>query len=231
MTTNRKIPTNLSYEINNSLKLTRDKSSNIKTSPIDLLVNEIRLLVNQRPKWFIVLSAFFIFLGFLATNPRLQLTIWSINWILPITILSSIGVKEYEFNTSPLIFSTRRPLLNQFFIPLLARWTILILFNLGAVCILLLTGNIDRLVVFLSGSIFLVGLASFCGLFFKTDKLFEIIYLFIWLLGPLNAVPQLDFIGVTQLSVAYNSWIIFLLIGILTVSFSFVLKIKQVKLS
>lgn len=221
----------LSLVTNHTTKLTRLDSSRIKTNPIDLLLNEIRLLVNQRPKWFIGISAFFIALGFFASNPGLQLIIWSINWILPITILSSIGVKEYEFNTSPLIFSTRKPLFNQFFIPLLARWSLLIFYNLGAVCILLVTGDIDRLVVLFSGSLFLVGLASFCGIFFKTDKLFELLYLFIWLLGPLNAVPQLDFIGVTQSSVAYASWVIFLLIGILTIFCSFVLKIKQIRLN
>lgn len=216
---------------NKQTKLSFYDKKNISTNPFELAKSELNLLVNQRPKWFIYLSIVFIVLGFFASNSGLQLVIWSINWILPITIISSIGVKEYEFNTYPLLYSTRRPLINQFFIPLLTRWLILIFFNIGAIFVLLITGTSTRIIVLVSGSIFLIGLASFCGYFFKSNKIFEAIYLFIWLLGPLNAVPQLDFIGVTQTSVLYDSWIIFLLIGIITIIFSLILNIKRLTIN
>ena len=44
------------YDINNQKKLTRYDKSEIKTYPFDLFINEIRLLVNQKPKWFLILS-------------------------------------------------------------------------------------------------------------------------------------------------------------------------------
>ena len=59
--------------------------------------------------------------------------------------------------------------------------------------------SITTLFAVLSGSIFIPSLALASGVWSGTSKLFEILYLVIWYIGPLNhAVPELDYIGTTS---------------------------------
>jgi hypothetical protein len=47
----------------------------------------------------------------------------------------------------------------------------------------------------ISGALFIPSLALASGVWSGTSKLFEILYILIWYLGPLNKVTELDFIG------------------------------------
>jgi hypothetical protein len=49
----------------------------------------------------------------------------------------------------------------------------------------------------LSGAVFIPSLALASGVWSGGNKLFEVLYVLIWYLGPLNRMPQLDYIGTT----------------------------------
>jgi hypothetical protein len=51
------------------------------------------------------------------------------------------------------------------------------------------------LLALFSGAIFIPSLALAAGVWSGTRKLFEILYMVIWYLGPLSNVPGLDYIG------------------------------------
>lgn len=58
-----------------------------------------------------------------------------------------------------------------------------------------LDGDTIGLLALLSGALFIPSLALASGIWSGASKLFEILYMVIWYLGPLNKVPGLDFIG------------------------------------
>jgi hypothetical protein len=56
-------------------------------------------------------------------------------------------------------------------------------------------GDTTALLAFLSAAFFIPSLALALGVWSHSSKPFEILYITLWYLGPLNKVPGLDFIG------------------------------------
>jgi hypothetical protein len=65
----------------------------------------------------------------------------------------------------------------------------------GAALRFAIDGDTVGILALFSGALFIPSLALACGVWSGTSKLFEILYMVIWYLGPLNNVPGLDFIG------------------------------------
>ena len=60
---------------------------------------------------------------------------------------------------------------------------------------LLLAGNISGAMAWLIGVLFIPTFALSLGVWSGTAKPFEILYTLLWYVGPLHAMPQLDFMG------------------------------------
>lgn len=56
-------------------------------------------------------------------------------------------------------------------------------------------GETAGLLALHSGALFIPSLALASGVWSRTSKLFEILYMLIWYLGPLNKIMELDYIG------------------------------------
>lgn len=65
----------------------------------------------------------------------------------------------------------------------------------GAALKFILSGDAVGLLAFISGAVLIPSLALALGVWSGTSKPFEIVYVSLWDLGPLNKVPGLDFIG------------------------------------
>jgi hypothetical protein len=61
----------------------------------------------------------------------------------------------------------------------------------------MIAGDLTGLGWLLIGAIFIPSLALACGVWSNGSKLFEILYILFWYLGPINRLPQLDYLGVT----------------------------------
>ena len=70
-----------------------------------------------------------------------------------------------------------------------------LLMSIGAILRYTMDGDMVGMLALLSGAIFIPSLALASGVWSGTSKVFEILYMVIWYLGPLNKVPGLDFIG------------------------------------
>jgi hypothetical protein len=83
----------------------------------------------------------------------------------------------------------------------------------------LAVGDVAHMAALLAGALFVPTLALFLGVVSGTKKLFEVSYLVIWYLGPVNHVTRFDFLGTTDASVAagvpqaYAAIFLVLLIG------------------
>ena len=133
-------------------------------------------------------------------------------WIWPLLIWSKMGTRERLFRTDQLIFSTAHPLRRQ----LPACW-------LGGVIIAVITGGGTGLRLFMAGeqlgllawtagAFFIPTMALALGVWSGSSKLFEVLYLFLWYLGPANRLSAIDFMGVTGPLLLSRTPLIFLMV-------------------
>ena len=62
----------------------------------------------------------------------------------------------------------------------------------------IIAGETYRVAAWVAGALFIPSLALALGTWGRTSRLFEIIYLFWWYIGPVNAVPPADYTGMVE---------------------------------
>jgi hypothetical protein len=112
-----------------------------------------------------------------------------------VLVWSAIGNREIHNNVQQMTFSSASPLWRQLPAQWLAGFIVTLLIGIGALLRFLIDGDTTGLLALLSGAIFIPSLALASGVWSGTSKLFEILYISIWYIGPLNKVLELDFIG------------------------------------
>jgi hypothetical protein len=70
-----------------------------------------------------------------------------------------------------------------------------LLVSIGAIIRFTMDGETAGLLALHSGALFIPSPALASGVWSRTSKLFEILYMLIWYLGPLNKIMELDYIG------------------------------------
>ena len=171
-----------------------NKSAN-RFSFFTVLIAELKLLLKGQRWWWYAISLGIIVACFVSPSKVVREIALPIAWIWPILIWSSIGNREVYNNVQQLTFSSASPLWRQVPAQWLAGWIVTLLVSIGAISRFLMDGDTVGLLALLSGTIFIPSLALASGVWSGTSKLFEILYMVIWYLGPLNNAPGLDFIG------------------------------------
>jgi hypothetical protein len=158
---------------------------------------ELRLVLKGQPWWWYGVAAILILVG-LVSEPREtdQLGLL-LAWIWPVLVWSGLGAREARFATSQMVFSAARPLTRQLSATWLAGVIVTALAGSGVGVRLLAGLDAPGLAMWLAAVVFIPSLALACGVWSGTSKLFEVVYVVIWYLGPANRVPAFDYIGVT----------------------------------
>jgi hypothetical protein len=151
-------------------------------------------LKGQRWWWYIA-AAGLIIACFVNPSATTREIVLPFAWIWPILIWSAIGNREIHNNVQQLTFSSASPLWRQLPAQWIAGFIVTLLMSIGAIIRYTIDGDSIALLALLSAAFFIPSLALACGVWSGTSKLFEILYMVIWYLGPLNKVPGLDFIG------------------------------------
>ena len=168
---------------------------------------ELTLLFKGQPWWWFVVAGLFVLACFLLnvvgaiysmeiiTPAFMRLYLLPAVLVWPVLIWSSMGSREFHNNVHQLTFSSKSPLWRQLPAQWLAGFLVTLLVASGAILRLSVDGDIVGLIALLSGIFFIPSLALSAGVWSGTGKLFEIVYLSIWYLGPVNGVGNLDFLG------------------------------------
>ena len=82
----------------------------------------------------------------------------------------------------------------------------------GAALHFLVKGDLAGVGAWLVGALFIPTFALALGVWSGTSKLFEILYLVIWYIGPMNHVPEMDYLGSTQRGLAQGMPLVYLAI-------------------
>jgi len=179
-----------------------------------LFIAELKLLLKGRRWWWYVVTLGLI-IAQLATDLQTARILLAVTWLWPVLLLSGLGNREARYNTREIVFSAPRPVRNQLPATWLAAFTVIVLMGSGAFLNFLFRGEINSLLAWLAGALFIPTLALTFGVLTGSSKAFEVVYV-LWMYIILNEAPPLDFMGVTPQSPWYLYTLLALALLVLT---------------
>jgi len=188
-------PAPIKQALSQPVQLTRLINSQTGSTFIRVLISELKLLLKgQRWWWYAIVVGLFI--ASLASTPEnVRAYVLPIAWIWPILIWSGLGNREINNNTYQMVFSSAAPLTRQLPASWLAGFIITVLVGSGAALKLLAAGDGVGLLAWFSAALFIPSFALALGVWSKGNKLFEVLYVAMWYVGPMNNVYPVDYIG------------------------------------
>jgi len=160
---------------------------------LGVLFAELRMLLNGRRWWWWLVVA--------GLNIAILITPLSITklYLLPIAclwqmpVLSEMGNRERKNNTSQMVFSSARPVLRQLPAAWLAGVLATALLVVAGAIVFVSNGDLPALAGWVGAVIFVPTLALALGVFSSGSRVFEVIYVVWWYLGPMQKTPGMDF--------------------------------------
>ncbi len=183
---------------------------------------EVRILLNGRPWWGYLIAAGIALASIFSPAQAVSVGLLPAAWIFPILIWSGMGCLESRHNTGEMIFSAAHPLLRQFPAAYLAGVSLAVLTGSGAGLNYLFHGNWSGLALWVVAIFFIPALALAAGVWSNSSRLFEVVYMLWWYLGPINHQTVLDFIGTTPGATQMNNVLIYAILSavLLTVAWA-----------
>jgi hypothetical protein len=162
---------------------------------ITVLTAELKLLLKGQPWWWYTAALGFIIACLVSPAETTRQAILPYAWAWPVLIWSSMGSRETRHNVQQFVFSSAAPLWRQLPAQWIAGFIVTLVMGSGAALRFVIDGEPASLIAFLSAAVFIPSLALALGVWIHSRKPFEILYITLWYLGPLNKTPGLDFIG------------------------------------
>jgi hypothetical protein len=191
---------------------------------------DLRLLLKGQ-RWWWYSGAAIIIIGSLASPVDAARQGWlPAAWIWPILIWSSLGIREQRHRTGQYVFSAPHPVSRQLPITWLSGFVVSLLAGSGVALTLLRSGEWATLGAWLAGALFIPSLALALGVWSGSSKLFEVVYVMLWYLGPLHPleIPRLDFMGAANSAIALNMPLVYLALAALLFGLAVVGRRRQV---
>jgi hypothetical protein len=158
-----------------------------------LLRGELALVLGRRPwAWWLV-AAGLALACWLVPLDAARAWLLPFAWIWPLLVWSPMGARESMHRTESLLFSSPRPLARQLVVCWAAGAIVALAAGAGIGARLLVTGDGAAALAWLGGALFIPTLALACGVWTGNGRLFEVVYLLLWYVGPMNHAPPLDF--------------------------------------
>lgn len=177
------------------IRLTPLASSQNGFAFLRVLVSELKLLLKGQ-RWWWYAGAAGLFIASLSNTPEnVRAFVLPITWIWPILIWSGMGNRELTHNTRQMVFSSAAPLMRQLPATWLAGFLITVLTGGGAALKLFGAGDTVGLLAWFSAALFIPSFALALGVWSNSHKLFEVLYVTMWYLGPMNRIHELDYTG------------------------------------
>ena len=162
-----------------------------------MLLAELRLMFRECRWWWYVVVAGLNIAGLAVPDATVRQYLQAAAWLWPILLWSSMGTREPRHNTQQIVFSVAHPLGRQLSAVWLAGVCVALMTGAGFAAQRILTGQWVALAAWAVGVLFIPSLALALGTWSGSSRMFEVVYTFLWYIGPINHVPALDYMGVT----------------------------------
>jgi hypothetical protein len=163
--------------------------------PLRILLAELRLLLKGIRWWWLLITIGLNVAGLLMPTEVARQYLLPAAWILPLALWSGLGTRERRHDTGQLVFSAPYPLSRQFPLAWLAGVAVTLFAAVGVAINLTMAGDWLHLAAWGVGVFFIPTLAFALGTWSGSNKLFEVVYMLWWYLGPINKMERLDFMG------------------------------------
>ena len=184
-----------SQTLSQTIHLTPLTASTNNFTFIRVLISELKLLLKGQRWWWYAIALGFFIAGLANTASNSRQFVLMLAWVWPILIWSGMGNRELTHNTQQMVFSSAAPLWRQLPATWLAGFIVTVLTGSGVAIKLLNASDNVGLLAWISAAIFIPSLALALGVWSNSHKLFEILYMCLWYIGPLNKVIPLDYLG------------------------------------
>ncbi|MBV8491248.1 MAG: hypothetical protein JO199_12030 [Candidatus Eremiobacteraeota bacterium] len=153
-----------------------------------LVLAELRLLLSGASFWwYAVAGGFWIWTLF--APGAMQSFALGFAWVWAILMWSPMGTRETVNQTEQFVYPTLRPLRRQFSALLCAGVLLALALGSGSMLHAFFAHDPHAIAGVLAGALFIPSLALACGAASGTTRVFEIVYLMLWYVGPMNATP------------------------------------------
>jgi hypothetical protein len=153
---------------------------------------ELVLLVSGQPRiWYLVAAGLSV--ACLASPPQARAILGPIAWIWPLAIWSALGCRERLHGTEALLDSSPHPVVRRLLAQWLAGATVTLLATVGLGVAVM--NDPSRLAAWLIAAAFVPALALSAGVVSGGRRLFEVLYILLWYVGPMNRGADLDYTG------------------------------------
>jgi len=160
---------------------------------LGVLFAELRLLLKGHRWWWWAITVG-LNIAILSSSPSTtRQYLLPAAWLWLLAILPQMGNRERSHNTYQMVFSAARPLLRQLPATWLAGVLATALLVIGGAVFFIKNGDLSGLAGWAGGVIFVPSLALALGVFSSGNRVFEVLYVIWWYLGPLEKTPGLDF--------------------------------------
>lgn len=164
-------------------------------SMLRLFTAELRLAF-KGTHWSFYFAALCIIVASLITPVEItRLVILPLTMVLPVLVWSSLGVREVQQRTAPIVFALPHALRRQLLATWLGGFFIAFMMASGVIARLALTGDWGSCFAVIIGALFVPSLAIALGCWSGSSKLFQAVYLFVWYLAVVQGVIFVDFMG------------------------------------
>ena len=184
------------------------------------VLSELRLMVKGSRWWWYVVAGGLSLAALLSPVDRTRQIWLPLAWIWPLLIWSPLGNRAVRHRTEQIILSAPHPLRNQLPAAWLTGLIVALATASGAILCLLVAGQWSTLLALSVGAAFIPALALALGVWSGSSKLFEVVYLVLWYVGPMNGNQALDYLGATDAAVASSMPLAYLLLTVLLLGFA-----------
>ncbi|ANY66646.1 hypothetical protein BBD42_09380 [Paenibacillus sp. BIHB 4019] len=212
------------------IKLTPYGAAKWQTNYFTTLALEVRLMLKGQRLWWYLAALAMIVLGLVLPMETVTAYVVPFTWLLPILLWSTMGTNESYYRTHSLVFTAVYPVRNTFVGVWLAGIIVAYLTGSGALIHFLIAGEWDSLMAMGVGGLFIPTLAVALGIWSGNSKLFQVVFMLLWYLGPFNKWDALDFIGSTPEGLERGIYVYYLLATIILLILAVMGRARQAKM-
>ncbi len=180
-----------------------------------LLVSELRLAIRLQKWWWalVQLSLIAACIG-MPFQTAIQVA-GPLSWCWPLLVWSSMGTREVTHGMQQIVFSSPFPIRRQGLALWVSGWIFSCFAGSGLLIRFIMERDSGGVMAWLVGSMFIPSLALALGVWTRTSRTFEVVFMIIMFMGVLNKVTYFDFMGVVEGSISTGMPLIYAMVTML----------------
>jgi hypothetical protein len=164
-----------------------------------VLLAEMRMLLKGRRWWWWAVTVGMNIAVLRSPVPAVMDFLMPVLWLWPLAVWSGMGNRERKHHTSQMVFSSTHPVLRQLPAAWLAGVVTTALLTIAGVVFFFIKGDLTGLAGWIGAVVFVPSLALALGVVSSGSRVFEIVYVIWWYMGPVEKITGVNFtFGVPQ---------------------------------